>query len=101
MVNHPTRLKTGDSPQPFLNLLPVATCRQTVEAFLARCPPLGSGWLHLAADGYAWQPMATIRPIWWILLCYNQFATPLVQTALGGVLDLCLSLLPLPCIFRF
>ena len=52
---------------------------------------LGSGWLHLAADGYAWQPMATIRPIWWILLCYNQPAAPLVQTALGGVLDLSLS----------
>ncbi|MFZ4469775.1 MAG: hypothetical protein ACOYOZ_10985, partial [Pirellula sp.] len=30
---------------------PVATCRQTVEAFSRRCPPLGSGWLRFAADG--------------------------------------------------
>ena len=27
-------------------LPPVATCRQTVEAFLAPLPPLGSGWLR-------------------------------------------------------
>ena len=64
MVNHPTRLKTGDSPQPFFNLSPVATCRRSHLSpdgggFLAprstawqRMATLGSGWLHLAADGY-------------------------------------------------
>ena len=30
----------------------VPTTRQDSESFSRRAPPLGSGWLHLAADGY-------------------------------------------------
>ena len=78
----------------------VATCRQTVEAFLARRPPLGSGWLRflershlspdggglsrpavhrLAADGYAWQRMATLGSGWLHLAADGYDSTHLVD----------------------
>ena len=45
--------ESGSTGLPYPYRRPVATCRQTVEAFLAPLPPLGSGWLRRAERLYS------------------------------------------------
>jgi hypothetical protein len=66
----------------------VPTTRQDSESFSRRAPPLGSGWLHLAADGYDFEASGNGNQVPGTRISGTRISHPDIKTRISEIAGL-------------